>query len=82
MPALRDIQPIYTPERHEPPKPRTPRASNRIGRAMEQKKMLGKNGFKYRQQYGVIVMCSDEQHQKQIFEWLKGMGNKVRVVTV
>ncbi len=49
---------------------------------MEQKKRLGKNGFKYRQQYGVIVICSDEQHQKQIFEWLKGMGHKVRVVTV
>jgi hypothetical protein len=45
-------------------------------------KMLGKNGFKYRQQYGVIVICKDEKNQESVFEDLKKQGHKCKVVTV
>ena len=38
--------------------------------------------FKYRQQYGVVVLCADEQQQKEIYEMLVQMGFKVKVVCV
>jgi len=38
--------------------------------------------FKYRQQYGLIVVCQDEGDQRRKFEQLKKRGLKVRVVTV
>lgn len=48
----------------------------------QQKKPLGKNGFKYREQYGVIVLCKDEREQERVFNKLKAQGYKLRVVTV
>lgn len=39
-------------------------------------------GFKYRQQYGLIVVCEDEADQKKKFDQLQKRGFKVRVVTV
>ena len=45
-------------------------------------KMLGANGFKYQQQYGVIVMCNDEPHHQTIFEALRSLGLKCKVVAV
>ena len=39
-------------------------------------------GFKYRQQYGVIVICEDEGHQKRVFKELSAMGLKLKVVCV
>lgn len=36
----------------------------------------------YKEQYGVIVMCEDEQHQRKIYEDLKKEGLKLKVVTV
>ncbi|WP_202904910.1 hypothetical protein [Marinomonas sp. S3726] len=45
-------------------------------------KPLGKNGFKYREQYGVIVICADEKQQESIFNDLKKQGHKCKVVTV
>ena len=42
----------------------------------------GRNGFKYRQRYGVIVICRDEAHQRDVFQALKRAGHKIRVVTV
>lgn len=38
--------------------------------------------FKYKEQYGVIVMCADEKEQKIIYEKLFRMGLIVKVVTV
>jgi hypothetical protein len=35
---------------------------------------------KYREQYGVIVVCSDEAHQRRVYEELSGSGHEVRVV--
>lgn len=46
------------------------------------KKAPGRNGYKYREQYGVIVICRDSSHQEQVYKGLKDQGHKVRVVTV
>ena len=35
---------------------------------------------RYREQYGVIVICEDETHQREVFETLKRYGWKLRVV--
>lgn len=42
----------------------------------------GKNGFKYRQQWAVIVICEGEAHQKTVFDALKAQGFKLKVVVV
>lgn len=36
----------------------------------------------WQQQYGVIVVCEDEEHQQGVYEMLTAEGLKVRVVTV
>jgi len=36
----------------------------------------------YKEQYGVIVMCVDESHQREVYETLKKKGLKLKVVTV
>lgn len=45
-------------------------------------KHYGQNGFKYKPQYGVVVICDDENHQQHIYETLKNQGLKLKVVTV
>ena len=42
----------------------------------------GKNGYRYREQYGVVVICDDAGHQEQIYNLLKAQGLKLRVVVV
>lgn len=49
-----------------PPPPRPPRDPKNPG---------------YREQYGVIVICRDERHQRRVYEALKSDGHAVRVVT-
>ena len=39
-------------------------------------------GFTYKEQYAVIVMCDGEEHQKQLYEELKGKGHNCKVVVV
>lgn len=39
-------------------------------------------GFKYKEQFGVIVICSDEKEQKEIYEKLYKMGLTLKVVCV
>lgn len=38
--------------------------------------------FKYKSQYGVVVICSDEKEQKEIYEKLLAMGLTLKVVVV
>lgn len=45
-------------------------------------KPLGRNGYKYREQYGVIVICRDPVHQEQVYKNLKKQGHTLRVVAV
>lgn len=44
--------------------------------------VLGRNGFKYRQQFGVIVVCDGERHQERVYNQLRARGLKCKVVTV
>jgi hypothetical protein len=38
--------------------------------------------YRYRQQYGVIIVCKDETSQRCAFNRLRRQGYKLRVVTV
>ena len=38
--------------------------------------------FTYKSQYGIVVICSDEQEQKRIYEMLEKLGLKLKVVVV
>lgn len=42
----------------------------------------GKNGFKYKPRFGVIVVCKDEEEHKHVYEHLRGQGHKCRLVRV
>ena len=42
----------------------------------------GRNGFKYRQQFGVIVICAHERDQAKTYTRLRRLGYQVKVVTV
>jgi hypothetical protein len=48
----------------------------------KQRKAPGRNGFTYKPQYGVIIVCPDEGGQQMAFLRLKALGYKVRVVCV
>ncbi len=39
-------------------------------------------GFKYKEQFGVIVVCTDEKQQKDVYEKLYDMGLTLKVVCV
>lgn len=43
---------------------------------------LGRNGFRYRQQYGVVVLCKNEKHQARVYNVLRRRGLECKVVTV
>lgn len=43
---------------------------------------LNDPNFNYQNQYGVIVECDDERHQKAVFDELVAAGHKVKVVVV
>lgn len=38
--------------------------------------------FKYKEQYGIVVICQDEQEQQAIYETLAKQGLTLKVVTV
>ncbi|MDR2507620.1 MAG: hypothetical protein LBD67_06455 [Candidatus Accumulibacter sp.] len=46
------------------------------------KEAPGRNGFKYRSRYGIIILCEDEKAQETLFYKLKAEGYKIKVVTV
>lgn len=47
-----------------------------------EKPLLGKNGFVYKEQYGVIVLCRDAKHQETVYQNLLEQGHKIKVVAV
>lgn len=47
-----------------------------------QPKTPGRNGFKYKPRFGLIIPCRDEQDQQSKFATLKAQGLKARVVCV
>ena len=42
----------------------------------------GRNGFKYQARLGVLVICLDEAHQREVHDKLLMMGFKLKVVAV
>lgn len=45
-------------------------------------KRPGENGFKYRQQYGLVIVCKSEAEQQRLFDRLTKAGHKPKVVCV
>lgn len=45
-------------------------------------RILGANGFKYRQQFGIIVQCKNERDPARLYNVLTRRGLKCKVVTV
>ena len=43
---------------------------------------MSKKSFKYKPQWGVIVICEDEKQQQKVFEKLKKEGFKLKIVNV
>ena len=43
---------------------------------------MAKKNYKYKPQYGVIVICETEKQQKALFEKLKKEGLKLKIVNV
>ena len=44
--------------------------------------MPGVNGFRYKERFGVIVMCKDEAEHKTVYDRLKAQGYTCKVVRV
>lgn len=44
--------------------------------------MPGVNGFRYKERFGVIVMCKDEAEHRAVYERLKAEGYRCKVVRV
>lgn len=38
--------------------------------------------YNYKQQYGIVVICKDEEEQKAVYERLKAQGLTLKVVCV
>ena len=52
------------------------------GQRKAPRKLLEENGFKYKERFGVIVLCRDEAEHKVVYERLKAEGYKCKVVRV
>lgn len=46
------------------------------------RKPPGRNGYTYRPQYGVIILCDDEADQRARYDALRAQGLRTKVVTV
>lgn len=42
----------------------------------------GQNGFNYRPQYGLVLVCDDEAHQQRLYGRLAKQGLRPKVVCV
>ncbi len=51
-------------------------------KSVRTKKTPGENGFQYKEQFGVIVVCKDEDEHKAVYERLKNLGYNCKVVRV
>ncbi len=43
---------------------------------------LGRNGYRYRPQFGLVIVCRDEPHQAALYKQFIREGHAVRVVVV
>lgn len=42
----------------------------------------GVNGYKYKEQFGVVIVCKDAGQQQKLYAKLQAAGHKVKVVCV
>lgn len=42
----------------------------------------GVNGYRYKEQFGVVIVCKDAGHQQKLYADLRAAGHKVKVVCV
>lgn len=42
----------------------------------------GRNGFKYRPRWALVIPCRDERHQAELYQRFKGEGFVPKVVVV
>lgn len=42
----------------------------------------GVNGYRYREQFGAVIVCEDAGHQERLYDQLRAAGHKVKVVCV
>ncbi|MCM2494530.1 hypothetical protein [Burkholderia glumae] len=47
-----------------------------------QAKQPGRNGYKYKPQFGIVVTCRDEADQQLTYKALRKLGYKLKVVCV
>lgn len=45
-------------------------------------KQPGRNGYKYKPQFGIVVICRDEAEQRTTYQILRKQGHKLKVVCV
>ncbi|ABO60649.1 hypothetical protein NX868_19425 [Burkholderia thailandensis] len=45
-------------------------------------KQPGRNGYKYKPQFGIVVICRNETDQQAIYHVLRKQGYKLKVVCV
>ncbi len=45
-------------------------------------KAPAKNSYNYKPKFGLVIVCNDEMHQQTVFEQLKQLGYKAKVVVV
>lgn len=50
--------------------------------AADKARRPGENGFKYRQQYGLVIVCKTEADQQRLYSRLVKAGYKPKVVCV
>jgi len=58
------------------------RRKNRQVKGSSEKPPPGKNGYQYREQYGVVVICKDAAHQERVYWQLLRLGFQLKVVVV
>lgn len=50
--------------------------------AADKARRPGENGFKYRQQFGLVIVCKSEAEQQRLYGRLLRQGHKPKVVCV
>lgn len=82
VPSVQDPEPVLGRGEGRPRTPASVRNRRRIVGKSPQRKPPGRNGFKYKPRYGVIVEVRDAATQKRVYETLAAKYKRVKAVTV
>lgn len=53
-----------------------------LGKPPANRPAPGVNGYKYKEQFGVVIVCTDAGQQQKLYAKLQTAGYKVKVVCV